>query len=230
MTTNIDTSAMNDEALGQHIEATVLDVASSATIHGEGLQRRMATASRNIPLTGLAPDMRDPILEKLKSVPLHMRASEERRLIDEAVNTYSMHYKVRAGISENANAYQREVFNLEREIEGLHREMDQVGKRLEEISHYDPNTGQPVLRLQGQARKETEAAYLLLGHTINLRDGSERAARLAKAKEQAIADYRKAEQARADAVEVERRAEQMVRDADIQRRADARAKWKTNNL
>lgn len=224
-----NTDDMTDEQLGSWVEANVLDAPSASVAKlSQGSEASKALAAP-MPLSGLPPRLREPIEEELKSVPFHRREEVTRRLIDEALMANSRAVRVVGGIGSDANAYDRAFFDLASEQDQLNRQAEVIESQLAEITGYDPETGKAVFANQGQRRKALEAEYLRLGHALErLKD--EAPARLAKAKQDAVAEIRANRQALADQAEVKRRVAEGERERRIQKQVDVKLRLSDNVL
>ena len=224
-------SDMTDEQLGQHIEATRLDAPSSASFNGGlGGSERFAKAAANVGLSALSPAMREPIIEKLNKLPISMQASEEKRLVREALEQNSLDFRIQTGVSDHANAYQRETFDIAQETYSLAQHEQWILDQLSATDGHDRETGKPISSVQGPRREALQHELDRTGYAIKQLNGPEREKRLAKAKEQAIADHRAHQQRLADAKEVDRRADEINREKRIQKQAEAKAAWKDDSL
>jgi ATP-dependent Lon protease len=228
-----DFAAMDDNAIGRHIEATVTDVRSANSFDDSttgDLEGKMADAFDGLTIEALSPAMRKSIQSKLDGTPVSMLAQRTKQLIREELEANSFDQKLKAGIASDANAYQREMFDMSRELHQYNRQIGQAQERLNEVASYDPETGQPVHRVTGEQRRQLDAELKRLQYAQANLIGMEGDTRLAKAKAQAVADIRASAQQIEEHREADRRADQMVREARINRMAEAKARMRTPTL
>ncbi|WP_141397889.1 hypothetical protein [Novosphingobium sp. Chol11] len=132
------------------------------------------------------------------------RRLTEQDAIEAELKAYSRDSKVIAGVGESANAYQGEVFAITREADQIEREIAQIENRLADVSHYNRETGESVLRITGDTRHDVEMELRAQKKRLELRLPVEAKSRLAKAMEQTKADIRAAKELREDLAEIDR--------------------------
>lgn len=190
-------------------------------------------APAQLKATALPPHLRDPILQQLSSMaPGERRDTEEHRLVMEAGYGVRSALRMRAGAGRNANSYHRELFAIEGELFEADRALIAAEQELADVSGYDPATGKPIDRLQGQARKEKEAYRDRLLHRISQikDDGPERQLRLQKALNAAVAERRAAEARAEEEREAQALAKENARNKRIEERASIIARVHRDRL
>lgn len=143
-----------------------------------------ATAVGNVQLgepvlTGLPPEMRQRVAEKMATVKAD-HAIFERQFIREELEKNSYRVKVLAGIHKEANEYERVSFGIMREIYHMQREADRLSDELADVAGYSKEhdeegnpQGVPIPRYQNEARRALEAALEDVRRRIRLLEGRE---------------------------------------------------------
>ena len=221
-----DLADLPDNELEAHILSTALDAPSSAVVTGANLQRKLQEHQRNMPLSALAPEMRERVRANMQA----NRRLTEQDAIEAELKAYSRDYKVIAGVGESANAYQREVFAINREADQIEREIAQIEKRLADVSHYNRETGEPVLRITGDTRRDVEMELRAQKKRLELRLTVEAKPRLAKAMEQTKADIRAAKELREDLAEIDRQVAANARQQRIAAVVEAKTRMLKNTI
>lgn len=180
-------------------------------------------------LTALPPEAQERVRAKLANVTPGNRDLFEAQFIRDELYAFSAYTRVKAGVGEGANAYQREFFALNAEVHQTSDELTRLTLELDrKRTMTDPATGQTVElddpyhtpdRLRAlQAEFNNQLARL------RALEGPEKERRLAKAKDKAVAERKALLQQIADHKEIDRRAAEIVRTEKIESAAEARAK------
>ena len=183
-------------------------------------------------VTALAPEHRAEILAELAHYPADQREDAEAKLVQAKAAELVKGYRRHTGPGEGASEFHKESWAIAREVEDLNRELDYVLLKLTEVAHIDPKTGEQTLRYPvGHPRRAgLEAEMDRINHAINLLTGIEGEKRIKAAMDRSIAAERQRRAERADAAEVERRAKHMAREAELNRRAESRARFMSSNV
>jgi len=178
-------------------------------------------------LTGLAPEHRAEIQAELATCAPDMREEKEAELVQAKVAQIVQGHRLRTGPGEGASEFHKVTWEISREVADLNEQLSSVLLQLVEVAHIDPHTGEQTLRHpHGTSRRAgLEAEMERINHSITLLTGVEGEKRVKAAMDKSIADERARRAERADAVEVEKRAASMVREAELNRRAASRAKF-----
>jgi hypothetical protein len=211
----------DDDLHDQIVNFDVMSLPSNHSIVGDV---RLPSPTK---VTALAPAHRQAILDELLTYPPSMREDKEAELVSQKIKELVKATRLHSGPGESATPFQKESWEIRREIEDLERQQDAIIAKLAEVSHIDPITEERTLRYAvGTPRRDgLDGELLRLAHAADLLRGSEGQKRLATAKAKTGDLIRARMQEQADAVEVEKRAATMVREADINRRAANRAKF-----
>ncbi len=186
-------------------------------------------------LTALPPEAQDRIRAKLAKVTPGNRDLFEAQYIRDELYAFSSYTRVKAGVGEGANAYQREFFALNAEVAQTSDELTRLSAEIDrKRTIQDPATGQTVELTDpyhGPDRlKALQAEFNNQLARLHALDGPEKERRLEKAKAKAVADRRAVLQQIADHKEIDRRAAEIVRNEKIENAAEARAKRLRSSL
>lgn len=180
----------------------------------------------------LSPSMRQPILAELARVSGDDRAQVEAQLVRRALQQGSLDFRIAAGLSEDADPYQRTVFDLANRLRLIEHEENQILADLDEVRGYttgtDPETGKPVsvpvMALSANSQSIARNRLTELGRQRAHIQGAEGDEERRRALSEAI-EHRKGIKAQLqDAEEAKRRAADAIREERIARLADGYAK------
>lgn len=188
----------------------------------------------------MLPDgMRHDVEQQLARIPTGAaREAKESELVMEALRKNSLGLRVRVGLGEGANAYQTEVFALQRDQEKLQGEADSILTKLADVTRWDvvddPATGgkvnKPVHSVTGDNRRGLELRHAELMRHIAALDGVEGDRRLQRALYEAVETHKANQsQARILAAAKEKSAE-MLEQEEIDRLAKAFASNRRHNI
>ena len=225
MTDNPNPLPTDDEIAAEIVNFDpVYDVPSPVEVVGNPLDRV------NLPkLEAFSPEVQDRIRAKLANVTPGNRDLFEQEFIREELYQYAAYTRVKAGVGEGANAYQREFYAINAEVNQTSDEITRLTTELaRKRTMRDPATGQVVeLDDPYHSPERIRAMEAELNNQLaRLRalDGPEKARRLEKAKARAVAQRKEVLQQIADHKEAERRAAEIVRNERIEKAAEAKAK------
>ena len=188
----------------------------------------------------LAPEMRGEIYQKLQGVPEDQRAEAEHRLVAEHIEGQLPSIRLKTGVGEGALPYHKELMTIAQEYDALAKEHQRYADMLDDVSRfetlYDPETGEPivgeVMKVRGSRRTHYERHMADLQRRMRLlanadgTPGLEGQKRAQGALKESIAILRQREQEAEDLARVNARAEEINREASIEKRAQARARMK----
>lgn len=211
----------DEELHDQIVNFNVADMPSNHEIVGNV---RMALPTK---VTALAPQDRQAILDELLTYPPSMREDKEAELVGRKVEELALTARLRSGPGANATPFQKAAWSIHREVDDLEIQRDAIIAKLAEVSHIDPVTEERTFRYAvGSARRDgLDAELQRLGHAIDLLKGTEGQQRLEKAKVETGNQIRAQLQEQAIAAEAEKRAANLVREAEINRRAASKARF-----
>lgn len=182
----------------------------------------------------LPPAVLSQVDARLGEMPEQKRTPQaEQAIILQEAENYAYAVRVWGGPGEDANAYQQERFLVESDIFEVQRKLsERLGALAEIVRHdrvSDEATGEvhdePVYRLQGDGRTAAQHEVSELKQRLALLKGSEGSQRLAKAKWQAVQDYKKLQEEAAIDREAQTQAKSDVRAARVAERAAAYRKF-----
>lgn len=230
--TDIPNTLPTDEDLEAEIVSfdPVYDVPSPVEVVGNVLDRISTPKIEAFP-----PEVQDRIRAKLATVTPGNRDLFEERFIREELYAFSAYTRVKSGVGEGANAYQREFYALNSEVNQTSDEITRLTLELaKKRTMTDRATGQTVeLEDPYHAPDRVRAMEAELHNQIarlHSLQGPEKERRLAKAKDRAVADRKAILQQIADTKEADRRASEIVRNERIDKVAEARAKRLRSSL
>lgn len=196
-------------------------------------------------MAALPPEMREAVSAKLAQLgpvsPEQLKA-KEAEFTAEAIRSKRGELRAMIGVGQNALPYHREMAGIAREYRDLAQQFDRITEELADVARHDtqtdPATGKPVavpvMRVQGTRR----AAYLeqqdsLLRQMRLLANddgtpGHEGAQRMKQALSESVALLKDRQQQAEEAAEAKRRAEHIVREDRINRRAESLARMHGN--
>lgn len=189
-------------------------------------------------LSALPPAMREQVEAQLAMVPASKRAESEKELVVKALRKHSLHLRSLAGVAGTATPYHREQAVIARDIRTAEAEFDALSTQLHDIIRYDnqwdeatqSNIPVPVFAVEGDRRKAYMQQQDQILYRISLLvngDGSlgiEGQRRMAKALHDSVQLQKAVAEQKADNEEVEKRAQELAREARINKRAGVRAK------
>jgi hypothetical protein len=198
-------------------------------------------------VAALSPEMAAPIRQQLAGMGPEQRAQREPELVMAAVRAASEDARILLGVGQFATPMQKAQVNIayrEREFERRiaaweERLGEKTGARVVTdpatgAAVIDPATGEPkmdpIYRLTGDARTSGHAELMELCRQLAVLQGPESERELEQALRETIKLEKERDQQRADLEEVERVAQNMVREDDINRRAALRAKSLRNTI
>ena len=139
--------------------------------------------------------------------------------------------RILAGAGPDATEVEQEALSQLKQVNDLSREFDRIDQELAEVARYDTGrdadgnpTAIPVLRLDGEARARRQHRLAEIVQAIDRIQGAEGTKALEEAAKREVLHRRALRTQREDAVEVERRAESIVREERINSRAATRAR------
>lgn len=143
--------------------------------------------------------------------------------------------RILAGAGADATEVEQEALSQLQQVRDLSRELDQIDQELTDVARYDHGFDPegnpiaiPVLRLDGEARSRRQHRLAEIVQAIDRIQGAEGTKALEEAAKREALHRRAIRTQREDAVEVERRAETMVREERINSRAATRARMLGN--
>lgn len=192
-------------------------------------------------LAALSPEMAAPVREQLARMPADQRAAKEPELVLQAVRKASEDARILTGLGAGATPLAKAQVNIAYRERELERRIDGWSQRLNEVKGYqaviDPDTGKPVIDpATGQpkmdptyimttgAREAGTAEMQRLVQQLAVLRGPEGDRELERALAESVKLEKERRQQREDLEEVDRRAAAMVREDDINRRAEAKAR------
>ncbi|WP_205478560.1 hypothetical protein [Sphingomonas arenae] len=218
-----------DAELAEHFSTyDPLDAPSSAQADGD--------VRLTLPLlSGLSPALRQEVEAKLALVPLSEREEATPGLIAEVLRANSRNYRVMAGLGEGATHTQRVDVQIANQVRLLSEEVSRIQALLDEDRMVeDPVTGEmvptPHKAVQGDQRSGYQTRLQEIRHQYNLLTGHEGAKLREEAIQKDIAQYRAVRDQLSRAKEADALAEKMARDAEVQRLAEAKFRFKRSNL
>ncbi|MDE2563789.1 MAG: hypothetical protein KGL48_16230 [Sphingomonadales bacterium] len=194
-------------------------------------------------ISALPPKLQPKVRENLERYPEDQRASVEARLVEDVVrNEMLPSIRVRTGLGPTATPYHKEMVQIAAEVSDLQREWDRLQSDIKAVDRYvvrrNPETGAdtpyPVMRLQGTRLKAAEERQKDVARQIRLlvnedhTPGIEGRRRVREALHASVSAVRALNQRVAEEVEVNRRADEINREARIHSRAEARARMRRN--
>lgn len=207
-------------------------------VHDTGGFRPIALKASALP-----DDMRGAVQRKLDQLPdisADERAKHESRLVQEAVQAKRGHLRGLTGVGPNALPFHREQANIAMQVQDLYRKRDGFQEAIDKVvdvkKGQDPVTGEliaePIMWLSATTRRNYENNIADIDRQIRLLvspDGSfgiEGKKRMEKALREsaAILHQRSLEQANEQAAQ--KRADEMLREESIEKRAEVIAKMK----
>ena len=139
--------------------------------------------------------------------------------------------RILAGAGPDATEVEQEALSQLKQVNDLSREFDRISKELSDVARFDNSfdadgnpMAVPVLRYEGQARDNRQHRLAEIIQAINRIEGSEGAKALEEAAKREALQRRAIRSQKEDAVEIQRRAETMVREERINARAATRAR------
>lgn len=195
-----------------------------------------------IPASALPPEHRDPIVAAMANAPEDRREAIEDRMVAEALNKVRIGIRMDAGLGKDANAYERERFAIARDFERLDKEELALMNELAAVDHgrpefddrgnpvIDPATGQQrvqwIEKVQGELRRGKVARLQEIINAKKALETVEGPRRKAKALKEAV-EERKRLLARTEIqAAAEKRAEEILREEEVEELARAFAKRK----
>lgn len=195
-----------------------------------------------ISASALPPEHRDPILAAMANAPQERREAIEDRMVAEALNKVRIGLRMEAGLGKDANAYERERFNIARDFERLDKEEMAIQTELAAVDHWrpefddrgypviDPATGQQRVKaydkLQGEARRGRETRLREIINAKKALETVEGPRRAAKALREAVAERKRLLARTEIQAAAEKRAEEILREEEVEELARAFAKRK----
>lgn len=200
---------------------------------------------RNAPeaptLAALSPEMAAPIREQLARMPADQRAAKEPELVLQAVRKASEDARILTGLGAGATPLAKAQVNIAYRERELERRIDGWSQRLNEVKGYqaviDPDTGKPVID-PATGQPKMDPAYIMttgareagtaemqeLVRQLAVLRGPEGDRELERALAETVKLEKERRQQREDLDEVDRRAAALVREDDLNRRAEAKAR------
>ena len=184
----------------------------------------------SLTLSSLSPELRTRVQERLASSP----GLTEREAVREALYQHAYELNVFSGPGEGASPYQREYFALADQITQVENELFDIELKFAAAvgwdNEVDPRTGKSapkqIDKMEPSTRQRLGNRRDDLQHRLGLLQGFEGKRRLQKA----LRDTLDKEAAQRRAAEIEeaadRRADEIVREEEIEERARARAKFR----
>jgi hypothetical protein len=224
----------NTERTGWNRAAPADPTATSSS----GLRRE---APSTVTVSALSPEMAAPIIKQLSGMTPEQRAVREPELVMQAVRAASDEARILTGLGSGATPLAKAKVNIayrEREFE---RRIDSWAQKLNEKTGsravIDPETGKavidpatgepkmdPIYAMSDGQRAAGQAEMNELIRLLAVLRGPEGDRELDEALKATVALEKERRQQRPDLIEVERRAQEIVRNEDLDRRAAVRAK------
>lgn len=228
--------APEDADLAREIEDfdPVADTAGNATLSNADLSRLPSTFKA----TSLPPHLRTDVEDKLRDVPAERREERESQLVAETLREIALQSRIASGLSADANAFQREMFEIAGESQRLEREAWDIHAKLSDVSHWEPvyneagtlSGNKAVEKVQGQPRKQLEARLKEIDRHLADLKGPAGHRRLAKAKFEAVQQV-KAQRRQIDELHrAKKLAEDMVSEERVRKLAEGLAKRHRNTF
>lgn len=189
-------------------------------------------------LSTLPPAMRETIEAQLAMVPASQRDSTEKELITKALRQNASNARALGGVSSGALPYYTEMATVAREVRTAEAEFDKITEQLATVLRYDNSWDDkkqesvpvPVYAFEGSSRAALINRQAELNYRIKLLandDGTlgiEGRRRVEKAMVESVAMLKAREEQLADMKAVDARAQELAREARIERQANIRAK------
>ena len=192
--------------------------------------------SSGLVASALPPAQRAAVEASLRSLPADtpaaIRSQIEADFVRRTLEASTANRREMRNVLETGSAVGKELVEIAHQTGTLHREVSDLEARLAEVSHFDEITGQPVLRLDGKRRTAIEFELKLKRmHIAHLSPGGgEFDIRMGRAKAKELEARRKAHEAAAVQWEANRRADEILRDEQIEKRARALANSRRTDL
>lgn len=217
-----------DDVLYAQIDAEADDIMAVPTANTiEGGSDFLAKFSARRTVSALAPEDRDIVRERLKVFPPSVWGEKEPEIVQQVIAEKVRALRVKQGPGPNANALTRERWMLAREADELDHKQDLIIAELAETVGFDPETGAPILRhpVESPKRRALDAELIRLNTVAtNIRNGTEGQERLARAREQALAEHKARLMDQHIAAEAKRRGEAQAINERIEKLAEGHAK------
>jgi hypothetical protein len=199
------------------------------------------TGSINIPepkLSTLPPAIRETIERQLAMVPASQREATEKELITKALRQNAANTRALGGLSSEATPYHAEMATVAREVRTAEAEFDKISDQLATVLRYDnrwddekqESVPVPVYAFEGSLRTALINRQAELNYRIKLlanEDGTlgiEGRRRVDRAMLESVALRKARDEQVADLKAVDARAQELAREARIERQAKIRAK------
>ena len=183
-------------------------------------------------LSALPKEMRESVEKELAWLPLADRDEAEPRLVRAALEKNSREVRANAGVGEGALPFHQRAAELAADHRQLGRQFDSISAQLTEVSHHEtrvnPATGQrepvPVLAVQGSARVGLVREMERVAYNMKLLEGIEGQRQMQKALLESVELVKQRNAQLAEEAEVQARADRLVRESRLDRRAAVRAR------
>lgn len=220
----------DDNALAHEISSfdPLADTSGAHAESSEALRK-----SEFVPtVAALPPEMRPAIEGRLNGLSGEPRATLEAKLVTEAIRQRALDVRISQGAGSNADAYQREKFEMANQLRTLDREQARIMAELAVFDGFtteiDPTSGEPmpkkIWRCGGDARTANELRLRDIVIEMDHIQGAEGDRRLAAALKQAVATRRGMQDDLNILNEAKRRAADNAREERINTLADGFAK------
>lgn len=193
-----------------------------------GLEEKLTVEPK---LTSLPPALRDKVERQLAMVPPSRYTESEREFVEAALKEHSLTVRTQAGVAGTALPIHKARAEIAIQYRDLARRFDDITTKLVDVKDYKTvldESGQrkpvPVYTFDGAARDALVREQEQINYHLKLLEGPEGQRRLQKALKESVEVYKARQSALADEAEVQTRAEAIVRESRIQRRAAVRAK------
>lgn len=143
--------------------------------------------------------------------------------------------RIMAGAGPDATEVEQEALSQLQQVRSLSRELDQINSELADVARYDHGrdadgnpTAIPVLRIEGEGRARRQHRLAEIVQAMDRIQGEEGTKALQEAAVREAMQRRAIREQQQDSVEIQRRAETMVREERLNSRAATRARMLRN--
>ena len=183
-------------------------------------------------LSSLPPAMRDSVEKQLTYTPPGERPEAEAKLVRAALEQHSREVRTRAGVGEGALPIHQTMAELAADHRALGRQFNAISEQLFTVARHDtrtdPETGEripvPVYAVEGFAREKLVQEQDRINYRMKLLEGIEGQRLMEKALGESVALVKQRNAQMAEEAEVQGRAERLVRESRLDRRAAVRAR------
>lgn len=199
----------------------------------------------SLKVDGLPPEMRSEVYRKLEAMPKMSeqdRAKYESKFVADAIEARKGSIRGLTGVGPDALPFHKEQANIAMQVRDLVRKRDQYQSGIDDIADLrkatDPATGEviaePVYRLSETRRANYQNVVTDIDRQIRLLVGDdgygiEGKKRMDAALRESAAILKARNAAQSEEAEAKKRAEDMLREQRIARRAEALARMQTGS-